>query len=272
MPNDRWEFSAAVPENYDRYLVPIMFDPYARDLAQRVADSARGEVLELACGTGAVTRRLHEVLPASCPILATDLSAAMLAVAQRRLPADARLAWQTADASALPFPARRFGAVVFQFGLMFVPDPGAALREARRVLRDDGSLFLSVWDAPASNPHAEVFEGVARRFVLEPDALEDFARPFSMSDRAVLKNLLESSGFERVSLEVVQREAVSPSAADWARGAVLGTPRGAQFQAAGIALEPLIEALGVALAARGGSAPCRMPTQAIICIATATSA
>ncbi|MGA2548513.1 MAG: methyltransferase domain-containing protein [Burkholderiaceae bacterium] len=264
MSKPGWEFTSSVPENYDRYLVPILFDRFAEDLTTRLDARPRGDVLEVACGTGAVTRRLRAYLPEETDLVATDLSAAMLAVAQRRLPEAPNLAWRLADVNALPFESGRFAAAVFQFGLMFVADPKVALCELRRVLKDDGLLVMNVWDAPQSNPHARIVEEVAREFLTDQDVLGEFARPFSMSDVRVLRAILTGSGFGTGLIETVRREAVSPSALDFARGAVFGSPRGEQFRSAGLDLEEVVHTLSKRLAMAGGDAPCRLPVQALV--------
>src|SRR6516162_7772967 len=130
-------FSGSVPANYDRYLGPVLFEPYARDLAARMPAGDGVRVLELACGTGRVTRRLREALPETATLHATDLNEPMVDYA-RAVVAEPGIAWQAADAQALPFPDESFDVVVCQFGLMFLPDKVQGLREARRVLTPRG--------------------------------------------------------------------------------------------------------------------------------------
>lgn len=71
-------FAGSIPEIYDRYLVPLIFEPYAIDLAQRLAALPLTNVLELAAGTGVVTRHLANTLPGGVFIIATDLNQPML--------------------------------------------------------------------------------------------------------------------------------------------------------------------------------------------------
>src|SRR5690348_2217474 len=138
-------FDGPIPETYDRYLGPLLAEPYARDLAAGLADLAPATVLETAAGTGVATRALARALPAGATLVATDLSRPMLDLAAARLET-AEVAWQQADAQALPFADGTFDAVACQFGAMYFPDRAAACREARRVLRRCGRLVLSVWD------------------------------------------------------------------------------------------------------------------------------
>jgi SAM-dependent methyltransferase len=269
MSNDRWQFGSSIAHHYDRYLVPIQFDAYAADLTRRVVRDSEGEVLELACGTGALSLRLREALPATRALLATDLSEAMLAIGREKRPSDSKLQWAVADASALPYPAARFGAVVCQFGMMFVPRPERALAEMKRVCRSGGLVLFNVWDALEHNPHAQIFARVASRFLPDPELLTDMDRPFSMHHQDRLAALVQQSGLGPCTLEVVVQESAASSALDWARGAVLGTPRGAQFRAAGIPVEEVITAMAEELAAAGGTDPCCLPLQAIVITARA---
>src|SRR5689334_7963313 len=136
-------FAGSIPALYDRYLGPLIFEPYAADLADRVASAAAGRVLETAAGTGVLTRALASVLPGASEIVATDLNQPMLDFAAAR-PGVERVRWQRADALALPFPERSFDAVVCQFGAMFFPDKVTGYREALRVLRPGGRFVCSV--------------------------------------------------------------------------------------------------------------------------------
>jgi ubiquinone/menaquinone biosynthesis C-methylase UbiE len=134
-------FSGSIPSLYDKYAGPLIFAPYAEDLAERLAALNPTRVLEVAAGTGIVTRALARSLPASVDIVATDLNQPMLDHAAAQLPSS-RVTWQQADGQALPFPDGAFDAVVCQFGAMFFPDKRQAYREARRVLKPGGHFHL----------------------------------------------------------------------------------------------------------------------------------
>src|ERR1051325_1805043 len=151
MPTNHAAFVGSIPENYDRYLGPVLFKPYANDLAARVAAPADGTVLELACGTGIVTRCLRDRLARTVKLVATDLNEAMMDYARQKFRADESVEWKQADASDLPFDDRLFDAVVFQFGLMFVPDKAQAASEVFRVLKSGRTFLFSVWDAIERN-------------------------------------------------------------------------------------------------------------------------
>jgi SAM-dependent methyltransferase len=185
-PNAR--FVGSIPENYDRYLGPVLFEPSARDLVARLRVGEGARVLELACGTGIVTRRLRETMPASARLTATDLSEPMLLIAKRRLEGASGVEWRQADACALPFPPASFDAVVCQYGLMFVPDKPAAFREARRVLVPGGQFLFNTWDAIDRNAFARIAAATLREQV-PVDTPTFYDVPFSMHDHAAIAAL-----------------------------------------------------------------------------------
>src|SRR3569833_3200857 len=138
-------FSGSIPKLYETYLVPLIFKPYAADLAKRLALYSPSHVLEVAAGTGALTRQLAKMLPDNCSIVATDLNQSMLDMAAA-IGANRPVLWRQADAMQLPFPDASFDAVACQFGAMFFPDKAHAFAEARRVLKPGGVFFFSVRD------------------------------------------------------------------------------------------------------------------------------
>src|SRR5262245_24498826 len=148
-------FAGSIPEIYDRFLVPLIFESYARDLAERLARLEPRDVLETAAGTGVLTRAMASRLPAQARIVATDLNPPMLNHAQSQS-RDGRITWRQADALALPFQDQSFDAVACQFGAMFLPDKVQGYREARRVLKRGGHFLFNVWDRISENQFADV--------------------------------------------------------------------------------------------------------------------
>ena len=134
-------FAGSIPDIYDRFLVPLIFETYAHDLAERLAAVKPRDVLETAAGTGVLTRAVASRLPVNACIVATDLNQPMLDQAAARQSHDGRIVWRQADALALPFEDQRFDVVACQFGVMFFPDKVSAYREALRVLKT-GRPFL----------------------------------------------------------------------------------------------------------------------------------
>ena len=188
------QFSGSIPEIYDKYLVPLIFEPYAIDLAQRAAALPITNILELAAGTGVVTRRLAMALPGSVFIIASDLSQAMLdqaaAVGTSR-PVD----WRQADALALPFDKASFDAVVCQFGVMFFPDKARAFAEVRRVLRRGGLFLFNTWDRIEENEFAQtVTEALAGVFPADPPRFMA-QLPHGYHDIETIRRDLSAGGF-----------------------------------------------------------------------------
>jgi ubiquinone/menaquinone biosynthesis C-methylase UbiE len=189
-------FSDSISSAYERYLVPLIFEPYALDMARRVAARNPARVLEIAAGTGVVTRALASVLPSSVPIVATDLNEAMLNQASRAGTSRA-VEWRQADAMQLPFENEAFDAVVCQFGVMFFPDKVRAFAEARRVLTRGGVFIFSVWDRIEENEFADTATtALASMFPNGPPRF--MARvPHGYFDRAIIERDLASGGFVR---------------------------------------------------------------------------
>lgn len=255
------------PQYYDECIGPVWFDPFAADLAQRVPRRPPGDVLEIACGTGLVTKRLRERLDPSLRLVATDLSKAMLDYARVKLDGCDGIEWREADALQLPFESGEFGAVVCGFGFMFMPDRQAALAESRRVLREAGVLLFNVWDRIEENPHAlanaEILEAM---FPGDPEMR--FRIPYDMCDAGLLRRLLESARFRAVHIETkrIPIERADPRAI--ATGQIRGTPRSALLEKRGVPLELVIDRVADALTRTGGD-PYRGYAQAVIVQAVA---
>jgi SAM-dependent methyltransferase len=250
------------PQYYNDCLGPIWFDPYAADLVQRLPKDPPGDVLEIACGTGIVTRKLRERLNPSRRLVATDLSKAMLDYARANLDAQKGIEWREADALKLPFEHKAFAAVVCGFGIMFVPDRRAALREARRVLTEGGILLFNVWDRIEENPHA-LANAQAIEALFPGDAEMRFRLPYDMHDASVLRGLLADSGFRDTRIETKRIPIEGADARNLATGQIRGTPRSALIQKRGVSLDLVIEKVADALTRAGGN-PYSGHAQAVI--------
>lgn len=256
-------FGGSIPEYYDRCLGPAWFDTFAEDLVARLAAKPPGDVLEIACGTGIVTKRLRERLDPAVPLVASDLSKAMLEYARAKI-ALPGIEWREADACNLPFADGSFGAVVCAFGVMFVPDKTAAFREARRVLRAGGTFLFNVWDRLEENPHAH---SNARVFdeLFPGDQEMQFAKlPFGMHDPELLRKLLAQARFQEVRIEPKRIEVRSPDARTLALGQIRGTPRSLLIEKRGASLAEVIDRATDALAKVGGEKPYRSHAQAVV--------
>jgi ubiquinone/menaquinone biosynthesis C-methylase UbiE len=247
-------FAGSIPENYDRYMVPLIFEPFAADLARRAAALSPRAVLETAAGTGVVTRALAPKLSPSASYTVTDLNQPMLNYAASRQAPDTRIKWRQADALALPFEGAAFDLVCCQFGAMFFPDRVAGYREAKRVLKPGGHFLFNVWDRIEENEFAnEVTNALAKIFPSDPPRF--LARtPHGYHDTAVIRRDLEEAGFSRVEIETraEQSHAASPRipAVAYCQGTVLRSEIEARDPAG---LEGATSSAAAAIAERHGN-------------------
>jgi ubiquinone/menaquinone biosynthesis C-methylase UbiE len=263
-------FAGSIPELYDRLLVPMIFEPYARDLAARVHALNPQTVLEIAAGTGAVTRAMAARLPAATRIVATDLNQPMLDHAKAKQLGDARLTWRQADAQNLPFEDHGFDVVVCQFGAMFFPDKVRAYGEARRVLKPGGRYIFNVWDKISENDFAdEVMKALAAYFPADPPRF--MARtPHGYHEPQPIRDGLAAAGFTNVAVDAV--DAVSPAASplDAAIAYCQGTPWRNEIEARDASrLEDATKHAAAALEQRFGSGPIEGRIRAFVIMATA---
>jgi SAM-dependent methyltransferase len=224
-------FAGSIPKLYETHLVPLIFEPYAADLAKRLARKRPGRVLEIAAGTGVVTRALASALAESVAIVATDLNQAMLdqasAVGTRR-----PVEWRQADAMQLPFPDGAFDAVVCQFGVMFFPDKPKAFAEARRVLKRGGVFLFNAWDRIGENEFADTVT-TALESVFPKDPPRFMARtPHGYHDRRAIERDLASGGFAaKPAIETVAARSRAASPRIPAIAYCQGTPLRSEIEA-----------------------------------------
>ena len=217
-------FTGSIPKLYETYLVPLIFEPYAADLADRLASRSPTRVLEIAAGTGVVTRALASALPESVAVVATDLNQPMLdqaaAIGTKR-----PVEWRRADAMQLPFGDGTFDAVVCQFGVMFFPDKAKAFSEARRVLRSGGVLVFNVWDRIEENEFAHAVT-TALESLFPEDPPRFLARtPHGYYDRSTIGRDLGNGGFTAVPrFDTVAARSRAGSSRDPAVAYCQGTP------------------------------------------------
>ncbi len=255
-------FDGSIPELYDTYLTPLIFEPYAHDLAQRVKAQPVSTVLEVAAGTGVVTRAMVDALGENVSIMATDLNQPMLDYGAS-VRADANVTWRQADAQALPFDDRTFDAVVCQFAVMFFPDRAKAYSEARRVLKPGGWLHFNVWDAIDQNEFAHVVtESLVELFPDDPPRF--LARtPYGYWNVDEIAADLRSGGF--TATPQIQTLPARSKASDPSVPAIAfcqGTPLRSEIQerddsllahATDVATAAIAERFGAAAGGAGGS-------------------
>lgn len=249
-------FAGSIPEIYDSYLVPLIFESYAADLADRVAALKPRSILETAAGSGVVTRALAPALAADARYVVTDLNQPMLDRAAKRQPPDARIEWKQADALTLPFREQSFDVACCQFGAMFFPDRVRGYAEARRVLRPGGQFLFNVWDRIEHNEFAHVVTEAAA-MVLPDDPPRFLARtPHGYHDIALIRDELEQAGFSQIKITTITETSRAPSPRHPAIAYCQGTPLRNEIEARNAAmLELVTDRATEALAKRYGNGP-----------------
>lgn len=250
-----------LPRLYDEGLGPVIFADYAADMARRVAAAKPANVLEIAAGTGIVSRALRDALPGSARLVSTDLSPAMLEIARPKFRPGEAVTLQQADALALPFADATFDLVACQFGVMFYPDKDKGYREAIRVLKPGGRYIFSVWDAHRNVPFSRIAHALAERLI-PVDPPQFMKVPFSYGFDAAQDSLI-AAGFKDVTAAVVAIDKAIPDTRLFATGVVGGSPFADQLAARGMAIEPVIDQLTQEYDRAFGN-PGRMPLRAIV--------
>lgn len=225
------QFTGSIPQFYDKYLVPLIFESFAKDLALRAASSATTDLLELAAGSGVVTRELTEILGKNSKYRVTDINQAMLDHAKMQQEQDDRITWQQADALNLPFLDNTFDTVICQFGVMFFPDKIAGYHEAKRVLKPNGRFIFSVWDRIEENEFAHIVTEVAA--ISFPDNPPNFlARtPHGYHNTKLIKEELSVAGFSKINITTINEVSIGDSASHPAVAYCQGTPLRAEIEA-----------------------------------------
>ena len=258
-------FAGSVPKLYDEYLVPLIFSVYADDLARRVAALSPSDLLEIAAGTGAVTRAVAALLPSAVRYVATDLNEPMLAVARQRQGDDPRMTWRQADALTLPFNDAAFDVVFCQFGAMFFPDRSKGYAETRRVLKPGGTYLFNVWDRIADNVFADEATATLGKMFPDDPPLFMARTPHGYHDKAVIKADLERAGFRDISIETLTATSRAPSAEYVAIAYCQGTPLRGEIEARDASrLEAATDAVAEAIRKRHGSGPVEAKIQALV--------
>ena len=261
-------FAGSVPENYDRYMTPLIFEPFAADLAQRAASLSPTAVLETAAGTGVVTRALAPKLSPGASYVVTDLNQPMLDYAASRQAPDGRVRWRQADALALPFENAAFDLVCCQFGAMFFPDRSIAYGEAKRVLKRGGYFLFNVWDRIEENVFADdVTNALAEIFPNDPPRF--LARtPHGYHDTELIRSELRDAGFSHVAIETRAEQSRAPSPRLPAVAYCQGTPLRNEIEARDAGkLDAATDHAASAIAERHGSGEVAAKIQAHIIVA-----
>lgn len=260
MTNQTAFFGGSIPENYDAGLGPHIFVDYGAELASRVAMENPESVLELAAGTGIVTRLLRNFLPLDCRLVASDLSPEMLEVAATKFEPGDEVVFEEVDAMALPYDDETFDCLACQFGVMFFPDKAASFAEALRVLKPGGVYHFNVWDSWEGNPFARIIQETIERF-FPGDAPQFYKAPFSYPDPAVIEADLRAGGFEEIAIEAItlQKDIDYPLLV---RGIIHGNPTATEIEERGGNVDEISNAVEEALKAEFGD-PGELPLRAL---------
>jgi ubiquinone/menaquinone biosynthesis C-methylase UbiE len=256
-------FVGDIPAHYDRGLGPHLFVDYAADIARRAAAGRPRRVLEIAAGTGVVTRMLRDTLPDSVKLVASDLNAPMLEVARRKFRDGENVEFRPADATALPFADAAFDGLVCQFGVMFFPDKATSYREAFRVLAPGGRYYFSVWDSIDCNPYARIWhETISGLF--GKDAPRFHSVPFGYHQIDPITVGLAAAGFDEIEVHVIRIDKTIPKARLLAEGLILGNPIVDEIRSRGADAIAVVAALTAALQDAFGPDPGRTTLQALV--------
>lgn len=252
----------AVPNNYERHLVPLLFRDYAVDLASRLDAPAGGSVLETACGSGALTRQLCERLSPGIRLTATDLGQPMVDLAQQVVGHRPGLEYRLADATDLPFADASFDAVTCQFGLMLFPNILKGMQEAARVLKPGGGFVFNVWDRLERNGFSRaVHEAMPQIFPEDPPRFLEI--PYSYFDLSVLVRNLQQAGFDTIEIVVQPRQSRASGPKQVAAGLAAGTPLASQIAERNtMSLQEATRAVEEIISQQFGSGPISAPMQA----------
>ena len=264
MTENASQFVGDIPENYDERLGPVIFEDYASDIAERAAGLKPYRVLELAAGTGIVSRKLRDRLPTKASLVVTDLNQPMLEVARKKFKAGENIKFAVADAMKLNYPDTHFDLVVCQFGVMFFPDKQASFREVLRVLKPGGTYLFNVWGSWAENPCMKVaHDTAAKYFPTDPPGF--YRVPFSYPDPEVVTADISAAGFPSCPVTPMP---IEKKVTDWnafAHGIVYGNPlRDEILSRGGVDPDDVVSSIARAFRENFSEEPTTMPLKATI--------
>lgn len=253
----------SIPEHYDKYLGPLIFEEYSIDLANRLNLPNSGSMLEVAAGTGLATRHLRSALPSDATITVTDLNEPMLDIAKSKFKDKSNMEFQTADATDLPFEDGLYDAVVCQFGIMFFPDKQKGVNEAFRVLKPGGEYLFSVWDSYEKNTLIKlVNDTLVNMFPDNPPAFLDVPLGYYNIDE--IKRILENAGFGDIEVAILPRTIRTDSPENAPLGFIMGNPLSLQIPELGGDIDEVMKNVSSEITKKFGEPPIEAPMQTIV--------
>jgi ubiquinone/menaquinone biosynthesis C-methylase UbiE len=261
--SDADNFPGETAIHYDQFFGPFYFEPYAIEVANRINTSRISIALEIAAGTGRVTRHIRQHIPADARLIASDISDQMLAVAKKKLK-EFEIEWQIIDAQQLPFADHSIDLVVCCFGYMFVSDKQKAFAEAFRVLKPGGQFLLTTWDKLENNMASFCARSIATKY-LDAPLSESYNLPTSMHNEADIKSLLHNAGFTKILIEKVKLLSHSATAKEAATGLTKGGFYDELSNRNPDWINEIRANLEKELAEKFGDSPVQVPMSALIC-------
>ncbi|MBT3240914.1 MAG: methyltransferase domain-containing protein [Chloroflexi bacterium] len=261
-------FTGTIPEYYDKYFVPIIFEEYAENLAGRVSIPDGGNVLEIAAGTGVATKHLRDKLSPNVQLVITDINPSMLEKAKSKFSDDENMIFQKEDASNLSFADNSFDTIISQFSMMFFPDKLSSLIEAKRVLKLGGKYIFNIWDSFEHNHVAETIHETVLR--LSPNnPIKFFDVPYSYYQIDEIKRILYEAGFGDITISVLPRVSKAPDAKTVAKAFIEGSPVSLQIiDYEGLELADAVNKVERAISKKYGTGEIEGKMQAIVFEAT----
>ena len=256
-------FSGSIPANYDEGLGPMFFEPYAQEVGKYIDPSQVTTALEIACGTGRVTRHLRSILSREAKLIASDISPDMLAIAREKLQGE-NIDWKIVDAQELPLADNSVDLVVCYFGFMLVPDKVKAYSEVFRVLKKGGMFLMATWDKLERNEASNVFRRTLKQYM--GDTLPDsYKLPFSMHDPQPILEMLSHAGFRSLKADRVEKICEAQTAKKAANALIKGGSLYNEISKRNPAwIDEIISVVAKELAETYGEAPMKAPMSAVI--------
>ena len=219
-----WQLSGHAPAAYERYIIPAFMGAWAQDLVETAAVHAGERVLDVACGTGVVTRQAAAVAGALGQIVGLDVNTGMLEMARQISPPEgATITWREGDVTEMPFPDASFDVILCQQGLQYFPDRKAALREIARVLASGGRLALSVWRPLLRHPFFVALSAGLDRYV-GAEAADTLSTAFALGEKEEIRALISEAGFHHVHVSLTVLLMRYPSLDEFIPGYLEATP------------------------------------------------